>query len=271
MTIYNDRPERGAAEAYDVPITKQLTGALRQFRARATATDENLVVWSDALCINQLDPGERPQQVLIMRKLYAAARSVWAWLGDSDPDAQNGLINFFALAACDEASATNSDDTLDMLKCTDDDLDLEDLRQLWLAIKESNWDNEDYQALENDLIAHDPLETAYGRNEVRTVAALVCLPYWYRGWVIQEARANSLVVLHYARVRCTVNDWSAFTQALKRKQAALVLLFGMRDIEEFGYFLAFLDFERNSWYTPELDMVFKSKLALTRIKRSTQK
>lgn len=64
-------------ESFNIPITTNLALALRQFRAHATAEREPLVMWTDALCINQTDPEERSEQVGIMRDIYKAAHSVW--------------------------------------------------------------------------------------------------------------------------------------------------------------------------------------------------
>lgn len=94
---------------YEVPVTKQLTAALRQFRARATATGENLVLWTDAICIKQLDPDERSQQILLMQDIYAHAQSVWIWLGESDYEAEKGLANLFGLAVINEDSLPASE------------------------------------------------------------------------------------------------------------------------------------------------------------------
>lgn len=44
---------------------------------------EDLVIWIDAICINQSDDEEKAQQVLIMRDIYAQAEETIVWLGPS--------------------------------------------------------------------------------------------------------------------------------------------------------------------------------------------
>jgi hypothetical protein len=41
-----------------------------------------MILWVDAVCINQSDSAERTQQVLLMREIYTKANRVYAWLGE---------------------------------------------------------------------------------------------------------------------------------------------------------------------------------------------
>jgi hypothetical protein len=55
---------------------------------RVRRNNRTMVVWADAICINQNDRIERSQQVSIMRAIYEGARSVLVWLGPhGNPDA----------------------------------------------------------------------------------------------------------------------------------------------------------------------------------------
>lgn len=73
------------------PERKNLFRALRRFRRSPErndsqeASDHNLQrrLWADALCINQADIPERNQQVQSMKLVFAQARSVLIWLGES--------------------------------------------------------------------------------------------------------------------------------------------------------------------------------------------
>jgi hypothetical protein len=65
-------------DGVSISINKNLDLALRRFRE-----DNNcLVLWADALCINQADLDERAAQVQIMRRIYEGAESIFASLGD---------------------------------------------------------------------------------------------------------------------------------------------------------------------------------------------
>ncbi|KAK3348858.1 heterokaryon incompatibility protein-domain-containing protein, partial [Lasiosphaeria hispida] len=63
-------------------IQKNLESALREIRSEK----EDVVLWIDALCINQGDATEKGHQVAMMRKIFREADSVIAWLG---PEADN--------------------------------------------------------------------------------------------------------------------------------------------------------------------------------------
>ncbi|KAK0631458.1 heterokaryon incompatibility protein-domain-containing protein [Immersiella caudata] len=66
-----------------IQITENLHSALQNLRK----PDETLVLWVDAVCINQVDVVERNSQVTNMPKVYSQAASVIVWLG-RDPDAR---------------------------------------------------------------------------------------------------------------------------------------------------------------------------------------
>ena len=70
-----------------LPSTLNLESALRQFRS----TDANVILWIDAICINQLDVPERNQQVAIMAEIYSQATEVMVWLGKDFSSSTLGL------------------------------------------------------------------------------------------------------------------------------------------------------------------------------------
>lgn len=61
-------------------IRKNLLGAVTTLRR----PDATLLLWVDAICINQSDIMERNHQVWQMKDIYSKARLVNVWLGDSD-------------------------------------------------------------------------------------------------------------------------------------------------------------------------------------------
>ncbi|EJT73079.1 hypothetical protein GGTG_09929 [Gaeumannomyces tritici R3-111a-1] len=81
-------------------ITGNLFKALRRLRGKG----RRLVLWVDAVCINQGDVGERSAQVQLMGDIYRSAASVVVWLGESANDSSVA----FALARrlCAAAAAT---------------------------------------------------------------------------------------------------------------------------------------------------------------------
>jgi len=68
-------------------ITASLHGALRCLRS----SDDVVVMWADAVCINQADLSERASQVRIMGDIYSNAAEVRVWLGEEDEQTELGL------------------------------------------------------------------------------------------------------------------------------------------------------------------------------------
>jgi hypothetical protein len=49
------------------------------------------MLWADQICIDQSNLDERSQQVLLMKKIYENALTVFVYLGEGPPDGQNGV------------------------------------------------------------------------------------------------------------------------------------------------------------------------------------
>ncbi|KAE9365758.1 hypothetical protein N431DRAFT_429984 [Stipitochalara longipes BDJ] len=73
-----------ALEGSLVPIAVSLYGALEALRQKVSS----VLVWVDALCIDQQNTNERTQQVRLMTNIYSAAESVAVWLGPEDDDSE---------------------------------------------------------------------------------------------------------------------------------------------------------------------------------------
>ncbi|CAH0058248.1 unnamed protein product [Clonostachys solani] len=64
--------------------THQVRENLYSFLCSVGQREEYGLFFIDALCINQLDNDEKPEQVMLMDKVYKHARQVVGWLGDPD-------------------------------------------------------------------------------------------------------------------------------------------------------------------------------------------
>jgi hypothetical protein len=77
-----------------LPIASNLATALHHLRY----VDKPLIIWIDAICIDQQNNDERAKQVLLMRHLYKLASIVRIWINepgvDSKCDAVIALQNF---------------------------------------------------------------------------------------------------------------------------------------------------------------------------------
>ncbi|KAK3382546.1 heterokaryon incompatibility protein-domain-containing protein [Lasiosphaeria ovina] len=88
--VWGDESDPGAicCDGVPLPITRSLEAALRHLRLPGKA----LVLWADAICINQRDTtGEKEVQIPLMGRVYSQAAEVLIWLGEEssldDPNA----------------------------------------------------------------------------------------------------------------------------------------------------------------------------------------
>jgi hypothetical protein len=73
-----------------VSVWSNLEAALRELRTKRPVR-EGLMVWVDALCINQNDVRELNEEVKRMRTIYKAARDVVVWLGQEENGSERAI------------------------------------------------------------------------------------------------------------------------------------------------------------------------------------
>lgn len=71
-------------DKYEFPVTDNLEYALQRLRSR----DHTVILWVDAICINQESNEERSDQVRLMMRIYRTARRVAIWLGPEEDDSK---------------------------------------------------------------------------------------------------------------------------------------------------------------------------------------
>ncbi|CAO2652682.1 Nn.00g020930.m01.CDS01 [Neocucurbitaria sp. VM-36] len=84
-------------------VQPNLFAALKAIRK----VDTELIIWVDALCINQLEEAERNHQVSQMGKIYSNAKEVLAWIGPAANDSD------FLLAYTKKHHGSKADDGKD--------------------------------------------------------------------------------------------------------------------------------------------------------------
>ncbi|KAF2015131.1 hypothetical protein BU24DRAFT_228758 [Aaosphaeria arxii CBS 175.79] len=77
-------------------ITHNLDKALRDLRSYDNI---GIVVWIDAICINQENTQEKSRQIPRMCSIYAKAFTVWMWLGEWSEDAETAISFIGAICA----------------------------------------------------------------------------------------------------------------------------------------------------------------------------
>ncbi|KAL8636772.1 MAG: hypothetical protein Q9228_005871 [Teloschistes exilis] len=79
-------------ERYDIFVNDTLLAIglnLRDALIRLRRSDPDLVLWVDAVCINQNDLSERSSQVNAMGDIYGNCTQVIVWLGEEQPDTRD--------------------------------------------------------------------------------------------------------------------------------------------------------------------------------------
>ncbi|KAK4243584.1 heterokaryon incompatibility protein-domain-containing protein [Corynascus novoguineensis] len=83
-------------DGHRVPVTASLRSALARLARERCRGDRALVLWVDALCINQVDAVEKSWQVGLMSRLYRLAEEVLVWLGPDDGEEEKDGGSFGA-------------------------------------------------------------------------------------------------------------------------------------------------------------------------------
>ncbi|PTB62714.1 hypothetical protein BBK36DRAFT_1097415, partial [Trichoderma citrinoviride] len=163
-----------------IGITENLYAALCSLRK----PDETLVLWVDAVCIDQQNITERNNQVAHFPKTYAGAENVLVWLGPDNTLSHGRLcLNFFtdlaALIHDDPKSESDND------------------HQSWRKMFKIN------QAVSSFLGSDG--------SRPRPIASLLERSWFKRRWIIQEVVLAKNVWVHYGK---TSIHWDVFELAL---------------------------------------------------------
>ncbi|EGR46293.1 uncharacterized protein TRIREDRAFT_123278, partial [Trichoderma reesei QM6a] len=162
-----------------IRITENLYAALRNLRK----PDETLVLWVDAVCIDQENITERNSQVAHFPETYAGAQSVLVWLGPDDVLSHGRLcLDFFA----------------DLATLISDDPQSED-------------DNS-HRSWRKRFKINQIVSAFLGGNGThpRPIESLLERSWFKRSWIIQEVVLAKDVWVHYGTASI---HWNAFESA----------------------------------------------------------
>lgn len=147
-------------------ITESLHGALRRLRDPTRP----VLVWADAVCINQKDDKEKGLQVASMAEVYQRAANVFIWLGEAGPSDGHA---FWVIRRLEKAFEKERGTTAASSLATDSSLDSE------MAGIVSN-EHQDCPGAQ----AYDCVKTEC--NSPESLASLLRRPYFNRLWPVQE-------------------------------------------------------------------------------------
>lgn len=160
---------------------------LWQCLIRLRDLEEPLVIWIDAICVNQNDIPERNQQVKFMNHIFKTARPVFGWLGED--------VGISVDAICPDFV---------------DDLRRFDFARFDDLIKQYN--KKDWQHTDT-LPPLDDQEFKSKVIQLCSATTLLCQShYWDRIWIVQEVLVAHDLILCYAGQRLSwteLRSWSS--------------------------------------------------------------
>lgn len=134
----------------------------------------DVVLWADALCINQNDVQERGHQVRMMGSVYTNAKEVFAWLGEEEEDTQIAM----------------------------------ELVESWATFHDipNPFKELEGQAFRAAMLGPIQKYVPMALNSRANLAlqALADRPYWKRAWVYQELSLAKNVVIQSGRTSTTL-------------------------------------------------------------------
>lgn len=142
-------------------VTSNLFKALKSLRQM----DEDIILWVDAMCIDQGNHKEKGHQVSQMRLVYERAEEVIIWLGESDADID---ILFDGASKLDKAvGKLRTHNTT---------------YEVWKTL----WDEKEKERIRFDAGS----EVQYANRRSSALRSLLGRPWFKRVWVIQVRVLN---------------------------------------------------------------------------------
>nr|RBR00959.1 hypothetical protein FVER53263_20340 [Fusarium verticillioides] len=200
-----------AVDGHEVAVTVNLAYALRCARL----PDKPVVIWADALCIDQANDEEKSVQIQLMGAIYQNAYKVLAWLGASDHDSDHAIdiLNKMATAIKQEQDPQDADGSSIADGETSSDEEepgctmMGTLRvQIVETEEEMAASVEDFVKVLNgpnwlhhlpELWTEDTQELSSFQNRAwDAITQIFQRPYWSRVWIYQELVLASNLHLH---------------------------------------------------------------------------
>lgn len=186
--VWGDPTKIGYVELSGITTraTLSLIGGLSQLRS----PDRIVLVWADAICINQGDIKEKGSQVNMMGAIYDQAEEVFVWLGE-DPKSMADRA-FYALPRLNAAVATGRHRTW---------------HETELYMTFGNDETKEKHYFQKSIDNLGPLLTA---DQLDAIKHLYQIPWFTRVWVLQEVGLASKATACWGESRTSFSEIAAF-------------------------------------------------------------
>lgn len=173
-------------------IGSSLSRALRHLRQKYG----KIIIWTDALCINQIDETEKSWQVPLMNEVYSYAKEVYAWLGPLYND-EIALINSIN-AAFDLADSFWR--LADRIDHKHGQLPENDWLALCVAVTSPYESTDPAQRSQTEFaerFRRAALADPSVRDSWKSVRDLSKIQYFSRMWILQEVGRATKLTFHW--------------------------------------------------------------------------
>ena len=207
-------------------VTSNLELALRHLRPIEGEGVQELVLWVDALCIDQCNDGEKAVQVGMMGEIYRNARRVRAWIGEREEEDVDADVEKEVRAEKPGSSWTvwrllKIFGTSDMFHCWDPEQPHklkpgEDLNKMVIFPFALSGSLHDHISA-SDILQADLLTTCWetdsGKKSWNIMARMLKRSYWRRVWIQQELYNNREVIVHCGLRSAPFECWTRALEA----------------------------------------------------------
>ncbi|EMD85373.1 hypothetical protein COCC4DRAFT_75979 [Bipolaris maydis ATCC 48331] len=147
-----------------VQVTHNLEAALQRIRQ----SESEVILWVDAVCINQQDLDERSTQVAMMSRLYSKTTLTYAWLGEDDDGSAERTFSLIRGFVGDFTER------------------VEDIDQFTIKFGKGQCDQMFFCL--QDYVAQNLRDgkSALVMSDILDMNLVFSRSYWYRTWVHQE-------------------------------------------------------------------------------------
>ncbi|KAI1418037.1 HET-domain-containing protein [Hypoxylon sp. FL1857] len=165
-------------------IRKNLNTALQVVRRK----EKELLLWVDAICINQDDETERDYQVRQMNDIFAKANLVRVWLGEATDGSDRGVDVLCEFHSTVDAAWKGSWARIGSTVRKKDRLDASKISDYFINSRDH------FDAYYEPIMPL--LKDPQSMEDLDQAVLLLCRPWWKRMWTLQESVLCKQVVCH---------------------------------------------------------------------------